>query len=99
MKYYKTPRYKKAIKKSCDSLSSFRTVKKIVKNPVKTLINTLIDKGSNINTKRKQKGYYKNRKQILNPKTKRWVVIDTKLNKSLRQGRRKGIPYNNIRKG
>ena len=74
------------------------SVRKMVKNPAKATLNTLLKKGSNINTKRNQKGMIKNKVQVYNNKTKRWVVKNTKTGKFERQGSRKAIPYKNIRK-
>ena len=54
------------------------TIHSFVKNPVNASINKALDKAAKLDNYRKLKGMYRNRVQYLNPRTKRWVIKDTK---------------------
>lgn len=98
MKYKESPKYKKLIKKISRNLSDTSKIAKLMKYPSKAIFNMLIQKGKNIDTRRKQVGMIKNKDQFYNKRTKRWVVRNRKTGKIERQSSRKGVPYKGIRK-
>jgi len=98
MKYKKTPKYKKIVKHTSMFLSDTSKLVKLRKNPIKTIFHMLIQKGSNIDTRRKRIGMVKNKDQFYNSRTKRWVVRNRKTGRIERQSSRKGMPYKGIRK-
>ncbi len=97
MKYKYPSKSKKAAKKAALGIKKLQKTKNFMKNPVKSAINHLINRTSKLDTKRKAKGYVKDRVQRYNRKTKRFTVFNTKTGKILRTKRRKGTRYKNIR--
>jgi len=97
MKYKYPNKSRKVIKKVALIIKNFQKTKSYMKNPLKSVANDLINHASKLDTKRKDNGSIKNRVQVYNPKTKRFVVKDSKTGKILRNRSKKGTPYKNIR--
>lgn len=97
MKYRYPKKSRKVIKKLALSIKKYINTKNYMKNPIKSAANNLINHSSKLDTKRKNKGSIKDRVQVYNPKTKRFVVKDRKTGKILRSRSKKGTPYKNIR--
>lgn len=97
MKYKDASKTKRKIKNLAIFIKNLQKGKNLIKNPIKETINLLIDKASQIDTTRKSYGIQKNRAQFYNPRTKRWVLFDTKRHRIIRQRSLKGIPYKNVK--
>lgn len=97
MKYRYPNKSRKVIKKVALGIKKYQKTKNYMKNPIKSTANDLINHASKLDTKRKNKGSVKNRVQVYNPKTKRFVVKNSKTGKILRNRSKKGTPYKNIR--
>lgn len=97
MKYNYPKKYRKAIKKAAIGIKKYQKTKDYMKNPIKSAVNGLINRASELDTKRKAKGSVKDRVQVYNSKTKRFIVKDTKTGKILRNRSKKGTPYKGIR--
>ena len=98
MKHKNSPKYKKFAKKLAVSLRHLRKIKKYTKNPLNEAFTLALDRASRIDTKRKNVGQVKNRKQVYNRRTKRFVKVNTKTGKIMGMRSQKGVPYKNIRK-
>lgn len=97
MKYKYPSKTRKAAKKVALYFKKLQNTKNFMKNPIKSAINGLVNRGSKLDTKRKARGYVKDRVQRYNRKTKRFTVFNTKTGKILRARNKKGTPYKNIR--
>ena len=74
-----------------------RKTKNYAKNPLKETFNQVLERASKIDTTRKNVGQIRKRRQIYNPRTKRFVKINTKTGKIMGMRSKKNIPYKNIR--
>lgn len=97
MKYRKTPQYKKFIKNIATSLKILQKTRNYTKNPLKETFNLALDRASKIDTTRKNVGQVSNRRQVYNPRTKRYMKINTKTGRIMGMRSKKGVPYKNIR--
>jgi len=93
----KRKRLRDFISKAARSLNMIWTTKSFLSNPIKTSAKIALKKAESLGNYRKIKGVYRNRVQYLNPRNKRWVIIDTNRRKIIRVKKTPG-PAKNIRK-
>lgn len=96
MKYHYSSKYKKAAKIGAQFIQRISKAHKILTKPVRSAGELAINKLANMNTKRKQSGNVRNRDQIYNPKTQRFVKRDRKTGKFVQCSSRKNRPYANV---
>ena len=97
MKQKNAPKYKKVLKETASSLLILKKLKNYLKNPLGEALNLSLDRASKMNTKRKNVGQVRNRKQFYNPRIKRYVKMNTKTGKIVGVRSIKGVRYKNIR--
>jgi len=85
------------IAKAARATKAALTIQGFVKNPINTSIKVALNKATSLDKYRKLRGMYRNRVQYLNPRTKRWIIKDTRTGKIVWVKKTPG-PAKNIRK-
>ena len=96
MKRKRPHRIKKIAKKLFSFGKKVKNTVDVARNPLDYATNSLLERGSQIDTRTEQHGAFKNRRQYYNPLTKRFVKKNTKNGQFMGSNSVRGKKYKHI---